>query len=89
MKNVATQTDEFIHLLNDTPKTNNDKIDNQLLFEVYCGRADILITEDRKMRVKAEKIGIADKVFTINAFISKVTSENPELIEYKFLSVKK
>lgn len=89
MKNVAPQTDEFIQFLNDTPKTNNDIIDNQLLFEVYCGRADILITEDRKMRTKAEKIGIADKVFTINAFISKVTAENPELIEYKFLSVKK
>jgi predicted nucleic acid-binding protein len=89
MKSVAIQTPDFVKLLDDTPKTDNDIIDNQLLFELYCGRADIIITEDRKMRIKAEKLGIADKVFTINAFITKATAENPELIEYKFLSVRK
>lgn len=89
MKSVAAQTASFIELLNDSPKTDNDRIDNQLLFELYCGRADILITEDRKMRLKAEKLGIADKVFTINAFITKATSENPTLIDYKALSVRK
>lgn len=89
MKSVAAQTSSFTELLNDVPKTDNDKIDNQLLFEVYCGRADILITEDRKMRFKAERIGISDKVFTINAFITKATSENPSLIDYKALSVRK
>ena len=89
MKSVAIQTPDFVKLLDDTPKTDNDIIDNQLLFELYSGRADIIITEDRKMRIKAEKLGIADKVFTINAFITKATAENPDLIEYKFLSVRK
>lgn len=86
---IAPQTDEFKKLLADTPKTENDKIDNQLLCEVYCGRVDILITEDRRMRAKAEKLGIADKVFTINSFITKASNENPALVEYKALSVKK
>lgn len=89
MKSVATQTQAFIELLNDAPKTDNDKIDNQLLYELYCNRADILITEDKKMLSKAEKLGIAEKVFTINGFITKATSENPALIEYKALSVRK
>lgn len=89
MKSVAKQTPEFIELLNDTPKTDNDLIDNQLLFELFCGRTDILITEDRKMRIKAQKLGIEDRVFTINSFITKAVAENPDLIEYKFLSVKK
>ncbi len=89
MKSVAIQSSDFKKLLDDTPKTDNDIIDNQLLFELYCGRADIIITEDRKMRIKAQKLGIADKVFTINAFITKATAENPDLIEYKFLSVRK
>ena len=89
MKSVATQTDTFIELLKDSPKTDNDRIDNQLLYEVYCGRVDILITEDRKMRLKAATLNIADKVFTINAFITKASSENPELIDYKALSVRK
>lgn len=89
MKSVATQTTTFSELLNDIPKTDNDLIDNQLLYEVYCGRVDILITEDRKMRLKAERLGIVDKVFTINAFIAKSISESPALIEYKALSVRK
>lgn len=89
IKSIAKQTTSFLELLNDTPKTDNDLIDNQLLFELYCGRVDILITEDRKMRLKAKKIGIDDKVYTINSFITKATEDNPELIEYKFLSVKK
>lgn len=89
MKSVAIQTPDFVNLLNDTPKTDNDSIDNQLLFELYCGRTDILITEDRKMRIKAQRLGLEDKVFTINGFITKATAENPDLIEYKFLAVKK
>ena len=89
MKTVASQTDEFKSVLADAQKTENDIVDNQLLYEVYCGRADILITEDRKMRGKAESIGITDKVFSINAFISKVSAENPALIEYKALAIKK
>lgn len=86
---VAPQTAEFTALLSEMPKTENDKIDNQLLFEVYCGRADILITEDRRMRNKADRLGIADKVFSINAFISKVSADYPALVEYKALNVKK
>ena len=89
MKTVAVQTDDFKAALVDAQKTENDMVDNQLLYEVYCGRADILITEDRKMRNKAEALGINDKVFTINSFVTKMTEENPELIDYKALSVKK
>ena len=89
MKTIATQSDEFIDLLKEIPKSENDIIDNQLLCEVYCGRSDILITEDRRMRRKATVLGISEKVYSINAFIEKVTSENPELINYKYLSVRK
>lgn len=89
MRCIAPQTDEFVSLLDGTPNTDNDRIDNQLLFEVYCGRADILITEDRRMRNKAERLGIASKVFSINAFIGKVSADYPDLVEYKALNVKK
>ena len=72
MKTVATQTADFQALLVGTPNTENDIIDNQLLFETYIGKADILITEDRRMRNKAEALGISSRVFSINSFISKV-----------------
>lgn len=89
MKTVATQSKQFKEVLKESSKSDNDEIDNQLLYEVYCKRADILITEDRKMRNKAKALGIANKVYSINAFIEKVTSENPDLINYKVLSVRK
>lgn len=89
MRCIAPQTDDFVALLNDTPKTANDQIDNQLLCELYCKRADILITEDRRMRLKADRLGLSDRLFTINAFIEKCTNENPDLIDYKVLAVKK
>lgn len=89
MKSVVPPSKEFQEMLSDAPKTENDVVDNQLLFEVFCGRADLLITEDRKMRIKAERLGLSDRVFSINAFVTKCTNDNPALIEYKALSVKK
>lgn len=89
MKTIAPQNTDFITALQNLPLSENDEIDNQLLCEVYSGRADILITEDRRMRNKAKLLGIANRVFSINAFIEKASSENPDLLSYKVLSVKK
>ena len=67
----------------------NDKIDTTLLNEVYVGRVDILITEDKKIHKKAKELGIQDKVFTIDSFLEKTFSEHPELVDYKVLNVQK
>lgn len=69
--------------------TDNDFNDTKLLNEVYCDRVDLLITEDRTLHTKASELGIEDRVFTIDGFLEKVTSENPQLTDYKVLSVKK
>ncbi len=66
----------------------NDVIDTSLLNEVFSERVDLLITEDRKVHVKAQHLGVAERVFTIDAFLEKVTAENPSLAEYKVLSVR-
>lgn len=79
----------FMRLLGEPERSVNDHIDNCLLYEVYLGRVDLLITEDRRLRNKASRIGLSEKVFSINAFISKATGENPSLIEYQALSVQK
>lgn len=69
--------------------TGNDKNDTLLLNEVYCSRVDLLITEDKKIHQKALSLGIDDKVFRIDSFIEKAISENPTLVDYKTLAVKK
>jgi len=70
-------------------KNQNDLNDTAIINELYCGRVDSLITEDRQLLSKASLLGISDRVYTIDAFLEKVTAENPELADYKVLSVRK
>lgn len=88
LKSVSVPQTDFLAQL---PKEEsaNDKIDHQLLCEVFNSRVDLLITEDKKLREKAQKLGIGQKVYSINEFVSEKTEEYPELISYKMLSVKK
>ncbi len=69
--------------------TVNDFADTKLLNEVYCDRVDILISEDKKVHIKANMLGIGHRVFRINSFLEKATAENPDLVDYKVLAVKK
>jgi predicted nucleic acid-binding protein len=70
-------------------KNQNDLNDTIIINELHCGRVDVIITEDKKLLNKALLLGISDRVFTIDAFLEKVTAENPELADYKVLSVRK
>ena len=60
-----------------------------LLNEVLCDRVEILISEDKKIHTKAELLGIADRVFKIDQFLEMVVADNPNLVDYKVLAVKK
>ena len=68
---------------------NNDINDTHLLNEIYESRIDLLITQDKKIHAKASRLGLSDKVFKIQTFLEKVTSENPDLVQYNVLAVKK
>lgn len=72
-----------------TDINGNDVNDSRILNEVYSGRVDVLISEDKKIHVKAQLLGISEKVFKIDAFLEKATAENPKLVDYKILAVKK
>ena len=80
---------EVSKLAAETDKNENDEIDTALLNEIFQGRVDVLITEDKRLRRKADLLGLSHKVLSINAFISFATNENPYLVEYKHLAVKK
>ncbi|MCW3789371.1 hypothetical protein [Plebeiibacterium sediminum] len=69
--------------------TKNDTIDTSIVKEVYNDRVDIIVTEDRGIHKKALALGVAEKVYTIDSYIEKVTAENPDLTDYKVLAVKK
>lgn len=89
IKNLAP-TSEALEAVSKKIDVNvNDRNDTLLLNEVLCERVDILISEDKKIHTKAELLKIADKVFKIEQFLEKVISENPNLVDYKVLAVKK
>ncbi len=89
LQTTAPLDDSVKNVSEEMDNNENDKNDTQLLNEVFCGRTDILVTEDKKIHKKAERLGISEKVFNINSFLEKVVSENPHLVDYKVLSVSK
>lgn len=87
LKTVTALRPEVIKVSAGIDVNPNDENDTILLNEIYCERIEFLITEDKKMHRKAELLGIADRVFKIDSFLEKVVSENPDLVDYKVLSV--
>lgn len=88
LKMVAPLKMEVTSVSDEMDVTVNDKNDTFLLNEVYSERVDILISEDKKIHAKAKKLGVEDKVFTIDSFLEMVVAEYPDLIDYKVLAVK-
>lgn len=89
LKTVANISLEVKAVSDANDNNLNDSNDTQLLNEVYCDMVDILITEDKKIHKKANLLNISERVFTIESFLEKVVSENPELVNYNVLSVTK
>ncbi|MBK7764445.1 MAG: hypothetical protein IPI46_14080 [Bacteroidetes bacterium] len=87
--NLAPEGELIKHVSLQVDITENDKNDTKLLNEVLCDRVEILISEDKKIHIKAELLGIADRVFKIDQFLEMVVANNPTLVDYKVLSVKK
>lgn len=80
---------EVVAVSNKIDVNQNDKNDTQLLNEVFVGRVEILVTEDKKIHKKAFELGIENKVFTIDSFLEKTFAEHPDLVNYKVLNVQK
>ena len=89
LKTKAPMSDEVRRISTELDKNQNDINDTLIINELYSGRVDALITEDKKLLNKALLLSISEQVYTIDAFLEKVTVENPELAEYKVLSVQK
>jgi predicted nucleic acid-binding protein len=85
---VASLQPELKKISTKYDKNENDKNDTILLNEVFCGRIDILITEDKKIHEKSQELGIEEKVYTIDQFLEKANLENPGFIDYDVLSIK-
>lgn len=65
----------------------NTKNDNEILYQVYSGRVDFLITEDRGVLRKARLLYLQNRVMNANEFLTRIRKENPSLVDYDALSV--
>lgn len=88
LKTLSPETAE-IENIKTYDKNQNSLNDTLILNEVLNKRVDYLITEDKGIHHKAKILGISDRVYKIDSFIEKLVFENPELSDYKVLSVKK
>lgn len=84
-----SKDDEAVLAIRKIDKSQNDFFDTDIVKEVYNGRVDYLITEDRGIHRKATILGISEKVFNIETFLEKCIAENPDLKDYQVLAVKK
>ena len=80
---VAAMTEEVSKVSVKYDTNENDRNDTILLNEVFVGRVDLLISEDKKIHTKAAALGISDRVFNINSFLEKIYAENPDLVPVK------
>ncbi len=88
LKTIAPVAPE-VQQLGPKDLTLNDKNDTLLVNELHADRVDLIISEDRGLHAKAATLGIADRILTIDSFLEKVTAENPDLINYRVLSVRR
>jgi len=89
LKTQAPMTPEMEALSADRDLSDNDLNDSRILNELVAGRVDVLISEDKGIHQKADFLGVGYKAFSIDAFLEKVNAENPELVDYRVLSVRK
>lgn len=89
LKTVAPLTDEVRLVAEELDSEPNDAGDTSLINEVFVGRVDLLITEDKKIHKKAKRLGLEARVLTIERFLERAVAENPEQVDYKVLSVRR
>ena len=89
IQSLAPVSAELEALSRELDVTPNDRNDSLILNELHSERVDVLITEDRGIARKAERLGISASVFTIDGFLEKVTAENPQLADYSVLAVRR
>ena len=89
LKTKAPIHSEIQAIIDNADKNDNDRNDSIILNELINNRVDIFLTEDNNIHYKAHKLRINSKVLRIHEFLTQVVAENPELIDYKVLSVQK
>lgn len=77
LPNPAKPTCDFVMTVGQ--KDENDRIDNEQLFQLYCGYVELFVTEDKGIIKNADKIGVGHNVLSIAEALKKLRGK----YEYK------
>lgn len=83
------QDNYFKKVISNYSQDSNSLIDNKILYQPYDGVVDLLITDDRKILMKARQLGIRRFVLSTEEYLRIVEKEYPDLINYEILAVRK
>ena len=61
---IEFQDEYFKKVISEFTRNQNADVDNILLWEIYCNNFDLLVTDDKEMLTKAEKLFIRENVKT-------------------------
>lgn len=67
--------DELKEKFGERDKLQNDINDSLILTDIFTGKADLLITDDKRIKRKANELGIAPKVNNIGEFLYNCKAE--------------
>ena len=87
-KYTAVDDDFFNKTVSSFSLEGTAVVDNALLREVYDDNVDLLLTDDRLMLLKAERLFIRERVLNSSELLEKYEEAFPRSIEYKMLAVK-
>lgn len=62
----------------DEAENENERVDNSLLYCLFRGTVDVLITEDRGIHTKARDAGLAESVLTMEQGAAHFSEDTPE-----------
>jgi len=57
---------EFIKIIG-APKSNNERVDAEILYALYRDCVDFLVTEDREIIKLASRVNLKDRIFTVES----------------------
>lgn len=88
IQSLEIDDNRFIQIINKYSLDENSIIDNKILFQVYSGRVNFLITNDKAILRKARELYLEDCVFSTYDFLKLVEDLFPSFIDYPVLSIK-
>lgn len=66
---------------------DNDKVDNNILFALYRGAVNVLVTNDEGIHKKASNVGIQDKVYRLEQMLLFLKRYSNKPIEHTYTGV--